>query len=173
MRYVACLVCLGFAGLVQAQPHQVPFSFFCPDKAQTEATWQDCVYDGDTVHGALTLMPFPRTVVVESVRLTGIDTPELRGKCDAEKAKARAARTALRNQVSAMIETHAFALQFAAERDKYGRQLGYILGYPLDRAGAVNQDSGVVNLNEWLIERGYAIRYDDGPRPDWCEGTAP
>ncbi len=172
MRYVTgFVVIMGFAALVQAQPqvpHQVPFEFFCPDKAQTEGTWQDCVYDGDSVHGALTLMPFPRTVVVSTVRLTGIDTPELRGNCDAEKAQAREARTALRNRVSAMAETHAFALRFAADGDKYGRQLGYILGYPRDRDGAVSQNGGVVNLNEWLVEQGYAVRYDGGTRHDWC-----
>ncbi len=168
LRLVVALAVVGFAGLAEAQTHQVPFEFYCPDKTQTEGTWQGCVYDGDTVHGALTLLPYPPTLLVDSVRLAGIDTPELRGKCDAEKTKARAARTALRNKAAAMAETHAFALVFAADREKYGRQLGYILGYPLNRDGTVNATGTVVNLNQWMIDQGHAVSYDGGTKHDWC-----
>ena len=55
------------------------------------------VYDGDTITVATTL-PFrdqPDTIYRFSVRLTGIDTPELKTKCDEEKYVAKLARQAL------------------------------------------------------------------------------
>ena len=167
-RRVVALAVVGLAGIAQAQTHQVPFAFYCPNKTQTEETWQGCVYDGDSVHGALTLLPHPPTLLVDSVRLAGIDAPELRGKCDAEKAKARFARLALRNKTAAMTETYAFALVFAAAREKYGRQLGVILAYPLDDDGTVDAAGTVVNLNQWMIDQEHAVFYDGGTKHDWC-----
>ena len=168
IRLAVALAVVGLGGFAEAQTHQVPFEFYCPDKAQTEGTWQGCVHDGDTVHGALKLLPYPPTLLVDSVRLAGIDTPELRGKCDAEKTKARTARTALRNKTAAMAETYAFALVFADDREKYGRQLGYILGYPLDDDGIVEPRGPVVNLNQWMVDQGHAVVYDGGTKHDWC-----
>ena len=168
-RIVAALVVIGLAGLAQAQTHQVPFAFYCPDHPQTEGRWQGCVYDGDTVFGALTIMPHPQTVVMSSVRLAGIDTPETRGRCEAERVKAREARTALRNKVAAMQETYVFALQFAEDGDAFGRQLGWILGYPLNRDGQVNPNGQVVDLNHWMLDQGHAVEY--GVDHDWCAGS--
>ncbi len=49
------------------------------------------VYDGDTL--TMDAHPWPQITVRTSVRVSGIDTPEIRGKCDSEKALAREART--------------------------------------------------------------------------------
>ena len=137
----------------------------CDHLPQTEGRWQGCVWDGDTVYGALTIMPHPLTRVTSSVKLAGIDTPELRGRCDAERQKAREARTALRNMVASMEETHVFALQFAEDADSSGRQLGWILGYPLDRNGAVSSNGRAIDLNQWMIYQGHAVEY--GVEHNW------
>ncbi len=48
------------------------------------------VYDGDTL--TVDAHPWPHITVRTSVRVDGIDAPEIRGKCDSEKALAREAR---------------------------------------------------------------------------------
>ncbi len=58
-------------------------------------TWIRC-YDDDTSTFTLPgVHPFFGEKI--SVRIRGIDTPEIRGKCEAEKRKAKAARDYLRN----------------------------------------------------------------------------
>ncbi len=47
------------------------------------------VYDGDTL--TVDAHPWPQITVRTSVRVDGIDAPEIRGKCDSEKAMAREA----------------------------------------------------------------------------------
>ncbi len=44
------------------------------------------VYDGDTL--TVDAHPWPQITVRTSVRVRGIDTPEIRGKCSSEKAQA-------------------------------------------------------------------------------------
>ena len=51
------------------------------------------VYDGDTFHADA--RPWPGVTIRVSVRLEGIDTPEMRGKCESEKRAAREAKAAL------------------------------------------------------------------------------
>ena len=48
------------------------------------------VYDGDTV--TVEAYPWPGLEAKASVRVDGVDTPEIRGKCEAEKQKAIEAR---------------------------------------------------------------------------------
>ena len=44
------------------------------------------VYDGDTL--TVEAYPWPGITATASVRINGVDTPEIRGKCDTEKQKA-------------------------------------------------------------------------------------
>jgi endonuclease YncB( thermonuclease family) len=44
------------------------------------------VYDGDTF--TVEAYPWPGITAKASVRVDGVDTPEIRGKCEAEKQKA-------------------------------------------------------------------------------------
>jgi len=44
------------------------------------------VYDGDTF--TVEAFPWPGITATASVRVNGVDTPEIRGKCEAEKQKA-------------------------------------------------------------------------------------
>ncbi len=48
------------------------------------------VYDGDTF--TVEAYPWPGLEAKASVRIDGVDTPEIRGKCDEEKHKAIEAR---------------------------------------------------------------------------------
>jgi len=48
------------------------------------------VYDGDTF--TVEAYPWPGLEAKASVRVDGVDTPEIRGKCEAEKKKAIEAR---------------------------------------------------------------------------------
>ncbi len=61
------------------------------------------VYDGDTL--TVDAHPWPQITVRTSVRVDGIDAPEIRGKCDSEKAMAREARELARETVSATRRT--------------------------------------------------------------------
>lgn len=108
------------------------------------------VYDGDTFTADAT--PWPKVTIRVSVRLRGVDTPELRGKCEAEKAKARAARDALKELLQSAPVTIT-----NIERGKY--------------AGRVVADvwAGDVNAAEVLIAEGLGRPYDGGKRVGWCE----
>ncbi|ABC64404.1 thermonuclease family protein [Erythrobacter litoralis] len=106
-----------------------------------------CVIDGDTV-----------AIGQRRIRLTGFDTPELDGACPAEAAKAREARTALRD----WLNEGAFLLGGGkdAPRDRYGRELR-------DAWRRIEGDE------EWLAERmiGQGLAADDswsGSAVDWC-----
>ncbi len=58
-------------------------------------------YDGDTL--TVDAHPWPGVTIRTGVRVNGIDTPEIRGKCDAEKEMAREARDLAREIVGARI----------------------------------------------------------------------
>ena len=59
------------------------------------------VYDGDTI--TVDAHPWPGVTIRTGVRVNGIDTPEIRGKCDAEKEMAREARDLAREVVGASV----------------------------------------------------------------------
>ncbi|MFN3461754.1 MAG: thermonuclease family protein, partial [Oceanibaculum sp.] len=89
-------------------------------------------YDGDTI--TVRAWIWPRQSVETSVRLTGIDAPELRGRCEAEKQAARVARDRLNALLSQArrIELHDIAL------DKYGgRVLARVVADGQDMAAAL------------------------------------
>ncbi|WP_372809511.1 thermonuclease family protein, partial [Litorivivens sp.] len=58
------------------------------------------VYDGDTIRVRIDNWP-PIIGEAIGVRINGIDTPEIRGKCPEEKALAREARAFTRDAVTA------------------------------------------------------------------------
>ena len=72
--------------------------------------WGACVVDGDTVR-----------IGERRIRLTGFDAPEMEGECEAERVKAREARTALHQWLS----QGRFSWTGGQEppRDRYGREL--------------------------------------------------
>jgi len=88
------------------------------------------VYDGDTFR--FDAYPFPRQTIHVSVRLRGVDTPEIRGKCDAEKAKAILARDFVREEIGDVIRLRniqdgKYAGRVIADATKDGFSLADIL----------------------------------------------
>jgi micrococcal nuclease len=86
------------------------------------------------------------------VRLRGIDTPELRGQCEAEKARARAAKEALARLAAAG--------PVALTQVEYEKYAGRVLA---DVGTAGGQD-----LAQAMIAAGHARAYAGGERQGWC-----
>jgi micrococcal nuclease len=104
------------------------------------------VYDGDTITiGAILLNKAYRF----SVRLRGIDTPEIKGGSPHEKELAVKARDELSKRIMNKIVTLK-----NIETEKYGRILADV--YLEDEC-----------MNEWLIKEGYAKNYDGGHKESW------
>ncbi len=110
------------------------------------------VVDGDTVLVAVPAWPPEFSPV--SVRLEGIDTPEMRGKCEAEKRAAREARDWLRQQLPA----GSTVTLVWSSRDKYG---GRVVGRILTSSG----DS----IADRILRQGLARPYDGGTKSGWCD----
>ena len=89
-----------------------------------------------------------------SVRLNGIDTPEMKGKNEEEKRIAVKARDAL----AEIILNKPLTLKNVTT-EKYGRLLADV-------------HHNNIHLNKWMIEQRYAVEYDGGTKksPDnWEE----
>lgn len=107
------------------------------------------VYDGDTIT-IVSQLPYPESPYFRfSVRLAGIDTPEMKGKSENEKIKAVQARDAL----SALILNKCIQLQNVTT-EKYGRLLADVY---LDN----------LHLNKWMIDKGFAVPYNGGTKSAW------
>lgn len=103
------------------------------------------VYDGDTITVANTLPIIDDDTIYRfSVRLNGIDTPEIKGKNEDEKQAAKNARDAL----SKLILHKEIELKNVSS-EKYGRLLADIY-------------LGDLHLNQWMIDERYAVKYDGG-----------
>ena len=153
------LVALGVMAIVWAV-----FRPPAPDEGWTEVT-QDfalcgasdrraaaCVVDGDTV-----VIGFGEQR--RRIRLTGFDTPEINGACDAERTLAQTAKMRLHS----WIGEGAFEWNGGASppRDKYGRELR--------AARRIAPDGKPQLLSEMMIDAGLAERGGWGARPrDWC-----
>lgn len=107
------------------------------------------VIDGDTLKFKV-LIWVNQTVDI-SVRLHGVDTPELKGQCALEREKAKAAQ----NYVKDITHLQPLALT-NIRPDKYG---GRVVGSVL-----VNGK----DLGEMLIQSKLARTYDGGKRQPWC-----
>ena len=101
------------------------------------------VYDGDTITVANTLpIQNCNDIFRFSVRLNGIDCPEIRGKSDEEKKAAQLSKTVLSDLVMNKI------VQLKnVSTEKYGRLLADVY-------------IGEIHVNSWMIDNNYAIPYD-------------
>ena len=109
-------------------------------------------YDGDTITFNL---PNLHPIIGKKirVRLNGLDTPEIRGKCDKEKYNAEQAR----DMVTDILKDAERIDLKNMGRGKYFRIVAdvYVDGE---------------NLAEALIDSGMAVRYDGGKKNfRWCE----
>ena len=97
----------------------------------------------------------------ETIRLADIDTPELDGKCDAERNLARIAGARL----AALLSSHPWAIR--RERtgkgeirtDRYRRTLAVLL--------TPAPDGTLVSIGQILVAEGLAVPWE-GRRHDWC-----
>lgn len=106
------------------------------------------VYDADTITIASKL-PYDESPLYRlSVRLNGIDTPEIKGKdiSDEEKEAAKVARDFVYNLVF-----NKFVRLENVQNEKYGRILADVY-------------IGDIHLNELLINQRYAVKYDGGTK---------
>lgn len=109
------------------------------------------VIDGDTV--AVMVRVWPSVLIEARIRIIGIDTPELRGKCQAERERAKAAK----EYVQAMLPVGARVTLRNVKADKYAGR------HDAEIWTAKNQSIG-----ELLIGEGLARRYDGEARQGWC-----
>lgn len=106
------------------------------------------MYDGDTL--TVDAEPWPDVTIRARVRVAGVDTPEIQGKCQAEKDKAVRARDFVRATVGASVQLT------DVRPGKY--------------AGRVIADvwTGGRKLSELLIAEDLGRPYHGGRREGWC-----
>ena len=97
------------------------------------------VYDGDTITVDFDL-GFGITLKKQTIRLLGINTPEVRGP---ERADGILSRNALRHRI---LDKQVIIRTSKDKKGKYGRWLGEVF---------VEDE----NINQWLISEGYAEEY--------------
>ena len=108
------------------------------------------VYDGDTL--TVDAHPWPQITLRVSVRLHGIDTPEIRGKCPSEKEDAQRAKDRTQSLVGTKVILSKIFL---------GKYAGRVV------ANVANSDG--IDVAQALIVEGLARPYDGGARPGWCD----
>ncbi len=109
-------------------------------------------YDGDTITVDIPGVP---SIIGEKmmVRVRGIDTPELRGKCQLEKDKARTAKRLVRAELRR-------AKKINLKRVGRGKYFRFIADVEYDGK----------NLAAVLIKNGLAVEYHGGKKKkDWCK----
>lgn len=107
------------------------------------------VYDGDTFYVDMPHWPEPVRKRL-GIRVRGIDTPEIKGKCDSEKDLALQAR----DHVRIILSKGRVELRNTT-RGKYFRLVSdvYVDG---------------IDLGKSLINQGLAREYHGGKRQSWC-----
>ena len=130
------------------------------NKLDTPIDWKDCipfvppidrgvvikVYDGDTITIASKL-PYPDSPLYRfSVRLNGIDCPEIKGKDKYEKECAQLAKEEMTNLILNKV-----VILKNVETEKYGRILADVY-------------IGDLHLNKHLLIKRLAVFYDGGTK---------
>lgn len=111
------------------------------------------VVDGDTL--SVRAHIWLGQEVTTLVRLAGIDTPELKGECESERMRARAARDYLERSVASGPVTLA--------QIRYEKYAGRVM------AKVAASDGG--DLSERMIAAGHARAYDGGKHLPWCQAA--
>ena len=109
------------------------------------------VYDGDTFRVNIDSLP---SIVGKNIpiRVNGVDTPEIRGKCQYEKNLALEARDFVRAKLANAKEIKLTNLQ----RGKYFRVVANVL---VDG----------VSLGQELLDNKLAYEYSGGKKSSWCK----
>ena len=109
------------------------------------------VYDGDTFRVNIDSLP-PIVGKNIAIRLNGVDTPEIKGKCQYEKDLALEARDFVRNKLANAKEIKLTKI----ERGKYFRVVARVL---IDG----------VSLEQELLDHDLAYKYNGGKKSSWCK----
>jgi endonuclease YncB( thermonuclease family) len=113
------------------------------------------VIDGDTFEARVHV--WPGLDITTKIRLRGIDAPELKARCPAERTMAEAARDALAD----MLAEGPVGIS-AVTPDKYG---GRVVADAATRS--------VANVSAELQAKGLARGYRGGRRLGWCDAALP
>lgn len=109
------------------------------------------IYDGDTFK--VTIESWP-PIIGQSIgiRVSGVDTPEIRGKCDREKQLARKAK----KHTVAFLRSGGEVELRNLKRDKYFRIVAdvYVSGHSLTKS---------------LLAAGLGYKYHGGKKQSWCK----
>ena len=109
------------------------------------------VYDGDTIRVDIANCTEPLLCKNIGIRVFGIDTPEIRGKCQDEKRLAKVARNKMRE---ALKSAKVITLK-NTRRGKYFRIVARVF-------------ADGVEVADLLIEQKLAFRYFGGKKQSWC-----
>ena len=109
------------------------------------------VYDGDTFRVNIASLP-PIVGKNIAIRVNGVDTPEIRGKCQYEKNLALEARDFVRGKLANAKEIKLTNLQ----RGKYFRVVANVV---IDG----------VSLEQELLDNELAYEYSGGKKLKWCK----
>jgi endonuclease YncB( thermonuclease family) len=109
------------------------------------------VYDGDTFRVNIASLP-PIVGKNIAIRVNGVDTPEIRGKCQYEKNLALEARDFVRGKLANAKEIKLTNLQ----RGKYFRVVANVV---IDG----------VSLEQELLDNELAYEYSGGKKLSWCK----
>ncbi len=108
------------------------------------------VYDGDTF--TVEAYPWPGLEAKASVRVNGVDTPEILGKCEAEKQKAIEARE--------FVKWFVLGKVVFLQNVKHGEYAGRVVADVKLKGGG--------NLADKIISQGLGREYHGGAREGWC-----
>ena len=127
------------------------FSLFSFSQQSLNVISVNAVYDGDTFRVDLDCKTdiFCKNI---PIRVFGIDTPEMKTKCEEVKELAKQAK----NFTKAMLSTGKVITLKNIKRGKYFRIVAEVY---------VDKKS----LSKALIKEGLAVSYDGGKKHQWCE----
>ena len=115
------------------------------------------VTDGDTIKVRATI--WIKTFMDTNVRIYGIDTPELSGKCDNERYLAQQAKKFVEETLGSATEIYLDGIT----NDKYGGRVVSTVLYK-------NPKGKTRNIAKDLIKQGLAVPYDGGTKThNWCK----
>ena len=130
----------------------LPVSVFAKSFGDYEGAIYVGNYDGDTITFNL---PGLHSIIGEkiSIRVNGIDTPEIKGQCEKENYDAKQAKEMVANILKD-------AEQIVLKNMKRGKYFRIAADVIVDGE----------NLADMLIDAGMAIKYDGGEKSrNWCE----
>ena len=133
-----CTICFTWNGEIEMFRLLIAAALLlCPPAIASDLR----VIDGDTVE-----------IVGEKIRLCCVDTPEIRGQCEAERRLAVLAK----HRVASLMAGNTFSVDRSSQKtDRYGRTIASIR-----LMGST--------LSEILIAEGYGRTYSGGRRSSWC-----